>query len=155
MNSFTFPDTGVTVSIRKVSPLLISEIQRKNPTPKPPLNKVMYGDDTRYEENPADPDYIKALEDHGTKLEQAIRRALIRFGVVYELTAEDVRRVNELREFWQTDEGEQLVGSDMEVFISYLAIGTFEDLNDLVEAVTRRSQPTEKAVAEAAERFPG
>lgn len=151
---FTFKDTGITVSIRKVSPLLLSEIQRRHPTPKPPKNKVEMDGVITYEDNYADPDYNKQLQEHAVRLEFAMRRSLIRLGVYYELTAEDTRQVNDLREFWKESNGEELEGTDLEVFISYIAIGTVEDLTELTEAITRRSLPTEEATQEALERFP-
>ena len=83
MHTYTFPDTGITVKIRKVSPLLLNEIQRKNQPPKPPMNEVKYGDETRLEPNPADPEYQKAVQQHELDLELKLRRALLRLGVFY------------------------------------------------------------------------
>lgn len=151
---FTFKDTGITVSIRKVSPLLLAAIQRKHAPPKPPLNKIEIDGVVTYEENQADPDYLLAVQRNAEETELALRKALIRFGVYYEMTAEDVRQVTELREFWKEAQGIELEGSDLEIFISYVAIGTVEDLGELMEAVTRRSMPTEAAIAEAVDRFP-
>lgn len=154
MHTYTFPDTGITVKIRKVSPLLLNEIQRKNQPPKPPMNEVKYGDETRLEPNPADPEYQKAVQQHELDLELKLRRALLRLGVFYELTAEDTRSVAELRQYWQEEYKEELPGTDLEVFISYIAIGSVEDLDELVQSITRRSRPTEEAIAEAQDRFP-
>lgn len=153
-NKHTFQDTGITVSIRKVSPLLLNELRRRNPEPQPPKNLVDYGDGKKVlEENRADPDYMAALDKHAQELELKMRMLLIRWGVVYELTAQDLEQVKQLKEFWQTEYQQELEGTDLEVFISYIAIGTVEDLEELTNAIMRRSQPTPAAEGEAAQRY--
>lgn len=151
---FTFKDTGITVSIRKVSPLLLAEVQRKLTPPKPPKNKIEIDGHVTYEDNYADPDYLMATQDHQVQVEATLRKTLIKFGIQYCLTEEDTKQVQELRDFWTESGGAELGTSDLEVFISYIAIGTVEDLQELMEAVTRRNLPTEGAIAEAIERFP-
>lgn len=153
MQEFTFQDTGVTVRIRKVSPLLVAELQKRFPAPKPPLNRVMIGDETRLEANEADPDYQATLQEYQLMLELKMRRLLIRFGVEYTLTAEDLEKVDSLRAYWKIENEVELPESDLEAFISYVAIGTPEDLQDLTEAIMRRSQPTPAATEEAVNSF--
>lgn len=155
MKPFTFQDSGVTVQIRRVSPLLALELQKKFPAPKPPRNQVPDLDGKLvWEENLADPGYAEALTKYQQDLELRMRRLVIMRGVVYTLTDDDKAQVSELREFWQNTYGEVLEGGDLEVFVSYIAVGSDGDLSDLINAILKRSQPTEEEVREAQNSFP-
>lgn len=155
MKEFTFKDTGVTVMIRKVSPLLAFELRKRNPAPKPPKNKVELDGKTVYEENLADPDYEKAQAEYEQRIEELTRRLIIRRGVVHTLTESQKAEVDELKAYWLDETGEVLVGSDLDIFISYVAIGTDSDLGDLIDEILKRSQPTEGEVKEVLNSFPG
>lgn len=152
LTSHVFKDTGVTIQIRKVSPMLVMEIKRQFPEPKPPTNKVDYGDGNEVEEsNYAHPDYARALEDYNQELEKRIRRLLIKRGVVCNV---DKQAVDELREFWKAEYEMDLPESDdLMAYISYICIGTDSDMEELLNAIMRRSQPTELAIAEATRAF--
>lgn len=151
----TFKDTGVQVRIRKVSPLLILKLRESFPPPKPPMQDVeqLDGKKTR-EPNPAHPDYVQALADHDALMEQRVRKLLITRGVEFEWTEERRLEVAEIRQSWREMYDQELDGDDKEVYISYVAIGSGEDLTELIEAVARRSQPTEAEVENALSRFP-
>lgn len=156
MKEFKFQDSGYTVKIRRVSPLLALELQKKFPAPKPPKNQVPDLDGKMvWEENIADPAYAEALTKYQQDLELRMRRLVIMRGVVHTLSDEEKAQVVELREFWQTTYNEVLEGSDLEVFISYIAVGSDGDLSDLIDAILKRSQPTEEEVREAQNSFPG
>lgn len=153
--SFTFKDSGIEVQIRRVSPLLALELQKKFPAPRPPRNKVtdMDGKET-WEENYADPDYALTLNKYNADLEERMRRLVIMRGVVHTLTEEQKAQVDELRTFWKETYDEDLKGSDLEVFISYIAIGSDGDLGDLINTIMKRSQPTEGETKEVLNSFP-
>lgn len=153
-NKFTFKDTGIEVKIQKVSPLLLTELDRRFPPPKPPRNKVIIDGKEIYEENKVDPDYLDELAQYESIHEMRVRRLVINRGVDLEMTAEQVRQTNDLREFWKETYGKELEGTDREVYVSYIAIGTPDDMNDLIGRILRRSQPTEEAIEEAEDRFP-
>lgn len=153
--TWTSKDTGVVLNIRKVSPLLVTQLHKSFPPPKPPINTVDYGDGKKvFEENVADPDYQKALEQYNLDQEIRFRHLLIQRGVVDTMTDENKREVESMREFWKTTYGEELKGSDLEIFVSYIALGSPEDLEELTEAIMRRGQPTPAAMEEADKRFP-
>lgn len=154
LTNFTFKDTGITVQIRKVSPLLMMEVQKKFKPPPPPMQEVDYGDgNTVMEPNRSHPDYIAALEQYNYELEQKIRNLTIKRGVVCEVPKDEV---DELRKFWIEEMGEELPEADDKIaYISYICIGSTEDLEDLLAAITRRSQPTRPDIEAARSGFQG
>lgn len=153
---FTFKDTGITVGIRKVSPLLLLKIRDRYPAPKPPLQEVDYGDGKkRLEPNPTHPDYLEAQQAYEQAMELRARTLLIQRGVVLEWTEENKAALQELKDYWQKENGEPFpVEDDLVAFVSYVAVGSDSDLTELIEALVKRSQPTEAAVQGAADRFP-
>lgn len=143
-------DTGITVMVRKTSPMLIQEVQKAFPPPKPPMNKVDYGNGFHaLEANVNDPDYQQALKQYNEELEARVRKLMIIRGVDVEI---DHEAVNELREQMR-EIGIELDKSDKLVYVSMIAMGTAEDYQDLINAITRRSQATEDAVADAVATF--
>jgi len=155
LTPFTFKDGGYQVQIRKVSPLLVMEVQRGFPPPEPPMQEVDYGDGKKkLEPNAAHPSHLKAMKAYDTELELRVRRAMIQFGVVYTLTDDDKQRLKEIRDYWAENKMGELEKNDLVAFISYVAIGSPDDMNELIETIMRRSQPTEMAVKQAAELFP-
>lgn len=149
--TFTF-DTGITVHIRKVSPLLIREVSRAFPAPEPPLNRVDYGDGViKQEPNPADPDHITALGIYQIEIEQRVRRLMIKLGVEVDIDY-DVLAVYRAA---MAEAGAALDTDDKVAYVTGVCVGTAEDYQDLVKAITRRSQPTEEAVRDAQESFRG
>lgn len=146
-------DTGEIVLIRKVSPLLAQAAQRQIPKPRPPMNRVDYGDgDVRDEPNPADPAYQEALAAWQEALEARVRLIAIRMGVAIEWTEEKRQRLAELRQV-AGEIGIEIESDDTVAFVSHIAIGTADDYQELVEAIMQRVRPTEEAIAEAVETF--
>lgn len=152
--TFTFKDTGVTVAIRKVSPLLNIELRKSFPPPKPPMTSVDYGDGTRKTEpNPNDPAYLEAVQRYEIEFEERARKLHIRRGVELTLDEYQQTQVAELRQEMQ-EIGVALDADDNFVYICYIAVGTEDDFNELIDAITRRSHPTEEAVQEVVDTFP-
>lgn len=148
--TFTFKDTGITVSIRKVSPLLGMEVRKAFPAPKPPRNPP---DSEAFklgeEYNEADPDYEREMEAYGQVIEEKVSRLYIKRGVECEV---DTAAVAELR-LQMGDMGIDLDPDDKLVYLKYICVGSTEDYQELIEVITRRSQPTEAAIAEAIDTF--
>jgi hypothetical protein len=150
LTSFVFKDTGVTVPIRKVSPYLVMDLQRAFPPPEPPLNEVDYGDGKKVmEPNEASPAYQRELVKYNTALQERLQILLIKRGVAIELSDAQKAEVVELREFMKNELQIDLDPDDKVVYITRIAMGTDGDLTDLINAIMRRSQPTEEAVSEA------
>lgn len=151
LTDFTFPDSGVTVSIKRLSPILLNDIRkairREAPKPKPPMHNVNYGGNIKEEENPNDPAYLEALTEYNALVGELFVDRLIRYGVECQVDAEAVR---ELRE---SAPDLELPDNDKVLYVSRICIQTNADLTALQEAILARSQPTEAAIGGAAEKF--
>lgn len=149
-------DTGYTVAIRKVSPNTLVDFNNwfnaAYPEPEPPTQEINFGDeahpDMRPERNESHPDYKAALVERRKKLNAESQNMLIDEGVVYELTDADKTAVADYKARYKARTGAALAGNDKSIFIRYIALGTPEDINELVQAITRRTQPTEGAIGE-------
>ena len=149
-----FKDTGKSVKIRKVSPMVAVDIEKSIPRPKPPMNTVDYGNGPVQEANYSDPGYMNALEERQAEVGFASLRATIMRGVVVE-GDEWKDEVLEYRKFiFETTEKELEEKSDLIVYIMRICMGTQEDMNDLLLAISTRSQPTQEVIDQAKSRFP-
>ena len=152
---FKFPDSGVEVNIRKVSPLLALEVQRSIEKPQPPMETIVLASgETSQEANNSHPDYQKALEAYNIAIEEKTKKLIISRGVVITLTAEMKAEVKELREYMKTELGLKAGLNDKEFYISYIAIASGKDFQALIETVLGASQPTQEAVDQAKDSFP-
>jgi hypothetical protein len=150
--TFKFEDSGYDIAYRKISYNLSVQLAKVFPPPNPPKVLNHYDTGDREEENPIDPDYIESLKAYRNEFEEKLRKLVIKQAVVYELTPEDKKAVEDVKAV-MAELGAPLSGSDKEIFISHIAITTPEDYQAFLQAVTRRSQPTKEAVDEAKERF--
>lgn len=152
---FTFRDTGITVKIRKISPMLVTDITESIPEPKPPLNEVDYGEPRGkvLEPNLQDPSYKMALQEHQHKIFLAWRRAMILRSVIIE--GEDWKQdVQDYREFIKEQTGFPLdEPNDLVVYVLRICVGSEEDLGEMIQAITRRSQPTPEEIERAKSSF--
>lgn len=158
LTKYTFKDTGKTVEIRKVSPLLALQLRKDFPPPEPPLVEVTLGESGQpeLEANPADPDYQRRLVEYEQDFNMKSQQLMIKRGVVVDVTVPEVQaEITALRNFYRDEFGRELPKDDQMVYVSMICIGTQEDMAELIDAIMRRSQPTEAAVKNAANSFPG
>lgn len=155
--TFTFKDTGITVRLRKLSPYMGDQIgkavRREKPAPEVPQNPVDYGDGkTAMEPNPADPDYQQALAEYEQWIAFESGQRLLRLVVEHAVDVSDEEidqaAVAEKRAIMASIGASIDEFSDRDVYIKYVCVGTQEDMEDLMAAATRRSQPTEAAIAD-------
>lgn len=145
---FRLHDTGETVYISKVNPLLVREITRNFPPPKPPLNKMQYGEEWVDEPNELDPSYIQEKQQHDEEVNNRLIKLVIRRGVWIDWNEQKAQQVTTLRQDMEELGNTDLPEDDKLIWVMYLAVGTPEDMEELVTAVTRRSRPTEKPIQE-------
>ena len=142
----TLPDSRAVLEVKFVSPLLLNDlrkaIRRTHPKPEPPLVEVAYGETKKWEANPAHPEYRAALTDYNADFGQEFFQQLVRFGVRCEV---DARAVSELRERAAALE---LPEDDLVLYVTRILVTSQADMQALMNAVLRRSQPTEEAVTE-------
>jgi hypothetical protein len=154
--TFTFKDSGITVKIRKLSPfmgdLIGRSLRKERAAPEPPINMVQYGDGKPTPEpNAGDPAYLQALGEYeawvageaGKRMMNLVIESAI---VVDDVDTDEVARVRAtMKKIGAPIEDEM---TDREVYIRFVCVGTPDDLEDLMTAATRRSQPTEAVIAE-------
>lgn len=155
---FTFPDSGITVGIRKLGPFTLDKIRvgltKKMSPPEPPMVRVNYGTeeepDWKWEPNPADPTYKQSLVDHEASLDQAMGMELIekiiKFAVDVEADEAEVAIAKEFLIDLGNDPQEVNALSSHEVYVKYVCIKSPRDLTELQSYVTGMSIPTEVSV---------
>jgi hypothetical protein len=157
ISEFTFKDTGITVKIRKVSPMLAADVNASMPDPLPPEQEVDYGEPRGkvMERNYGDPQYADDLAKHRQKVFQALQRVMVKRAVIVE-GAEWLEAVKEYRGFILQETGAPLdEPDDLLVYVMRVCVGTQEDMMELLEAITKRSQPTQEAIEQAKRSFRG
>lgn len=157
LTDYTFKDTGIQVKIRKISPLMASDVARAIPEPIPPENEVDYGEGKGRvrERNYSDPNYLAAMADYRRHVSEVIQRVMILRSVY--VTGEDWKaEVAEYRDFMKQQTGSELEEKeDLVIYVLRICVGTQEDLEELIESITKRSQPTEELVEAAKRSFRG
>lgn len=143
LTEFEFKSTGVKVYIKPVSPMLLNEARKSIPRPRPPMQEIESADGTkRQEPNPSHPSYAEAMREYNECLGTLSQRVMIRRGVVLALTDEQRAELASLRADMAQD-GIRLDDDDKVAYVLNLAVGTPEDITDLVQAITQRGQPTD------------
>ena len=148
----TLPTSGAVVRVRRIAPALLTDlrkdIRRRFPKPMAPMVEVSYGDEKRIEANPAHPEYAEMLREHSTESGMAFLESLVKFACECET---DAVRVAELRGLAGDME---LPADDHVLYVTRILLETKADIEVFQQVIMGLSQPTEKAVAEATERFP-
>jgi hypothetical protein len=155
LTSFTFKDTGITVKIRKISPMLAADVAAAIPEPLPPEQTVDYGEPRGKvsERNYSDPNYLVQMAQHNIKVFRALQRVMILRSVTVD-GDEWKAEVQEYRDFIEKHTDKPLdEPEDLVVYVLRICVGSEEDLNDFLSYVTRRSQPTPEAVEAAKDSF--
>jgi hypothetical protein len=158
---FTFPDTGRTVQIRKISSLLRAENYRQVKAlpgfeePQPPQSEVDYGDGKVLISNYAHPTYQQLLRDWNERVSkkatERLRRILIRRGVVCEV---DKAAVASVRADMDAEGIDLSAFDDHYVYVAFVCNGSDDDFTDLMRAIFERAAPQEAAIQAHIASFP-
>lgn len=152
LESVTLPDSGVTLQIRRLGPVLANDIRKRMkrnvPKPAPPMQEIDVGGEKRLEPNEAHPEYAAALQEYNADLAMFFIEELVKYGVVCEIDAEEVAQLRAMG-------GDDLPKDDVVLYVTRLAITSQADMATLQNSILGRFQPTEAAVKSAAENFPG
>lgn len=150
---FTFPDTGRSVQIRKVSSLLRQETRRQvaqSPgfeEPQPPQSEVDYGDGKISVKNVAHPIYQDLKREWNARVNEEtgarLKRQAIRRGVICEV---DEIAVAQARADAAADGIDLSLFDDHYVYVAFVCVGSDDDWTDLLKAIFERSAPQEAAV---------
>lgn len=160
---FTFPDTGITIRIRKFSPSLRDDIdaalRRQYPVPDPPMQAPVDGfGDAKPQPNPLDPEYREKVAAwqmaHARRLGEKLLRVAIQHYVEVPEENDMTGAVADLRER-MAPLGLDLDADDQYLYITRMAIGSPEDMRDFNAAIFQRSQPTRDEVESIKATFRG
>ena len=157
LTDFTFKDTGITVKIKKVSPMVVDDVRASIPEPLPPEQEVDYGEPRGkvMERNYSDPNYALELEAHNKKVAALVQKVIVNRAVILE-GDEWRKEVQDYRDFILSSTGYPLAETDdVLVYILRVCVGSKEDMSDLIDAIIKRSQPTQEAVEQAKRSFRG
>lgn len=160
----TFKDSGITVGLRKLSPLSLNEAllavwrewqadsDPSHKEPQPPLAKGVGGE---LEPNPADPDYIATKKEWHKQLTIAGQTRWLIYAAldavecdVDTAAVERKRRARRLSGLPPYDELPDATEEEQNkiLYVTQVCIATGDDLNEFIRAVTQRSIPTAEGV---------
>lgn len=165
--TFTFPDSGITVSLRRLAPDTQQQIAQavegdldwvaKHPKPEPPLQMVtnLEGKEELIA-NPEEPEYKKQSESYLAALANEIGERMIALALRQIVVDVDTDAVQQLRD-------DMIAVSapfpdetpDEEIYIRRICISSVFDLQALLAYIQGRSGPTEAAVARHRAMFQG
>lgn len=162
LEPFTFPDTGRTVQIRKVSTLLRAEVRRQvlnDPAfaePAPPQSTVDYGDGSIQIPHTGHPVYVQRRAAWQQRVAAAVGERLkpiaIRRGVVAEIDAPAVAAVRADMAALGVPLDDY---DDAYVYVAFVCIGSEDDWVDLLRVIFERNAPAEAAIQAHMATFPG
>lgn len=156
---FTCKDTGRKLTLGKIpftlTDLLYKEYDRQFPPPDPPTEEVDYGEGQKIREpNILHPTYLRLTREHDLKrlewVNERARHLFTEIAIDCEIDTDEVKRYRESMSKF----GITLDENDKYVYVWYICIGTEEGHRELIQAIQKRSQPTEGSIKEALDRFP-
>lgn len=144
LTPYTIKSTGVSVFIRPIPPMLLRAVARSIPEPEAPVETIEAPDGTTYQaKNRAHPEYIAALEARNRRISEGVADLVIERGVVIDLSDAQRAEVEELRAFMRERFETELDAATHVAYVKHIAIGTPQDLRELIEEVSGRSVPTD------------
>ena len=156
---FTFQDTGVEITIQKVSPAIAADARRALGKGKPhvPTRLITMDGPLKgtLEKVDDDPQYLEDLALHEQMVEEKINQLYIKRGVVEIVTKGWQQDVKDYRGLMSDIGIDTLQEDDKTLYITRLAPGSNEDLQELFSAIMMRSEPTEEVIQEHVDTFSG
>lgn len=165
--TFTFPDSGITVELRRLAPDTQQHIAqavegdpdwtKKHPKPEPPLQTVtnLEGKEEQIP-NPEEPEYQKKLSAYMLQFSIEIGNRLTALALRQIVVDVDEDAVARLREDMKAIGAPIPNDTDArDIYIRRICISSIFDLEALMAYIQGRSGPTEAAVARHRATFPG
>lgn len=152
-------ESGLELKLKKVSRFLVLEVGKKIPVPKVPV--VFIEEKGRSEENPNDPDYVKALQDSTNERGALVVTSIIAVGS--EVAKLPSGMPGPLDDEWI----EVMAGVDIDIpkhnqrlrysaWLKYIGLPDPKEFDGLVTKILRFSGLTTEAdVKDASDAFPG
>lgn len=156
---FTFPDSGITVGLRRIAPdtqnQIVRTLMRENPEPPPPMVVNDYGNGPVEEPHIGHPDYQKALADYWSEINTEAGTRLMQLAIRQIVVEVDTEAVAQLRDDMIAIGTPIEEEDDRTVYIRHICLSSMTDLHALMAYLQRRSLPTEAAVQEHTKSFRG
>ena len=144
LTPYTIKSTGVSVFIRPIPPMLLRAVSRAFPEPEPPTEMIEGPDGSTYPaKNRSHPDYLAAIAERNRRVSEGVADLVIERGVVIDLDDAQRAEVEELRAFMREKFSTELETDSRIAYVKHIAIGTPQDLRELIEEVSGRSVPTD------------
>lgn len=161
--TYTFAVTGVEVKIRRLGPFTMDEIRKslkkQRKPPEVPTVVVEVGDARvrLSEPNPGDPDYRRAVEEYNlwisTTIGEKMMDLMVNYCILCTVEEDIVTEKRALLAMIDPTINEEY--SDREVYVQHYLLGTTDELESVQNFILGRSMPTEEAVQEHIDTFPG
>lgn len=162
---YTFPGSGITIRIRKVSPLLRDDIDAQLrlefPSPEIPMARRNYGTEDEPdwidEPNPFDPVYKeeqkKWLVQHANRVGDKLLWVAVRRGIELQLDEEMKAEVDSIREDFK------LIGVDLDpddkfVYVTRICLQTLDELRELHDVIFSQARPSREVIEALKATFP-
>lgn len=159
--SFTFPSSGRTVQVRKISPMTMERIargvQKDMPPPQPPVFEVeLDGGVKTKETNEADPAYQQALRDYREQFKLETGKRFMRLCASYVLVSDvPTDEVAEYRAAMDAAGAPVDDDDDRWVYLWEMCAAGQQDMQDFQAFVLGLSQATQEAVQAHVDSFRG
>lgn len=150
VRTVTLPDSGKTVTLNYVSPLLLNDLrkaaQKGLTKPVPPTQEIS----GRTEANPLHPEYLAAQNEYNLAMGQRFLELLFKYGVADKPDAEAVAAFRANAE----EDNLDLPADDRVLYVTRILVGGNGDVEALQEAIMGTGHPTERQVAAQVAAFP-
>jgi hypothetical protein len=146
--------TGVVLRVQAVPAWKLNELSLQIVRPDIPKITV---DGDRVEENPQDPEYLKAMQRYEQEMSEKMNEYFIVFGTEIETIPESFQKLED--KIWKeklqwsgTEIGEGAIAVYL-AWVKYIAAPTMDDIRIIISEVGRRSGVSEVDVQTAAKNF--
>lgn len=154
---YTFPSSGLTVTIQRVSAQMLTDyrirLRRKQLPPPVPKQTVNIAGESVESDNPSDPDYTVALAKYESEMGKKEFEYFI--GNTLLLSDEDKQLVKTYRDFQKEHWDVAFEEPDWYIFLWHLAALDPKDFEEYQRIALSMSRPTREAVENAKAGFRG
>ena len=150
---------GIVFRLKPVAPLLIIDVQRRFKAPEPPKLPNYdkgEGDDAPLEENPNDPAYLRAVQEHNMQVGEASNAVFLTRGTEIVSIPDGIDKVDDAE--W-ADDVKEFAGLDVSAagrrryycWLKYVALSSMDDFQGLLSKLTSLGGVTLESEVQSAE----
>lgn len=153
----TLPTSQYRLTIvrpRVSTALLMMQLRKQHPRPRPPRVVVEILGKSQLVENTADPDYLAATEEYEGMVSLLFMEALIKMSVQNRPSPEELAEVQLIKEQLAGVVDVDLVDKPYDAWLNYIVIQSDQDQKYLFEQINNLIVPAEEDVAEVEGTFP-